>query len=316
MSDSNPYTFRRITPELLVDLNRIFFETKGSGYDINYLRKKFDTSFSGISYVGYLAYSETGEPAAFYGVFPCLMEQNGKKFLVAQSGDTITHINHQKKGLFIELARRTYELCAELSIKLVFGFPNENSYPGFIRKLNWIDFGNFESLHIKLNNLPVKRILNKLKIPYHSIYLKPMLSLFSRPLTGSDFTFDAYGSNTLHVQHDPAFLNYKKYNSIHFISFRNWRIMFSINGSSLIIGYIEKENPNRTDDVAFVLKKLGNLLGIDEIRFDFYNIPRFAEYFKHEELKKGIAVCAVLFDQGLKETLPAFSFTSFDSDTF
>jgi hypothetical protein len=315
MSDSNSYTFKRITPELLVDLNRIFIETKGSGYNIEYLSNKFNTLFLGISYVGYLAYSENNEPAAFYGVFPCLMEQNGETFLVAQSGDTITHIDHQKKGLFIELAKRTYELCIELSIKLVFGFPNENSYPGFIRKLNWLDFGAFQTFQVRLKNIPVKRILEKLNLPFESLYLKPILSIFTKRISSSDFKFNVY-NRTMHIKHDSGFLKYKNSNSVFFITYKSWKILFSINGSSLIVGYLEKESTHIKSDAFSTLKKLGIMLGVDEVRFDFFNIPIYSEYFKNEMLKAGTAVCAVIFDPFLKESMPEFSFTSFDSDTF
>src|SRR6185295_4439504 len=96
-------------------------------------------------------------PAAFYGVFPVLVLISGKEVLAAQSGDTMTHRDHQKKGLFIKLAQRTFETCREKGIELVFGLPNSNSYHGFTKKLNWQhkdDIGRFD-LKLSIKTFPL-----------------------------------------------------------------------------------------------------------------------------------------------------------------
>ena len=131
------YSLVRLNDENFEDLLVIYKSAFGIDPSIDDLRKTFNTSNFVDKNVGYIAYFNEKEPAAFYGVFPCFMNINGKKTLVCQSWDTMTHANHRRKGLFIKLAKKTYDLCENLGIKLVFGFPNENSYPGFVKKLNW-----------------------------------------------------------------------------------------------------------------------------------------------------------------------------------
>lgn len=113
--------------------------------DLGSLAAKFRTGSFGPEYVGHVAYpsdtvpDENGlrVPAAYYGVFPIAVRFGDEEVLCAQSGDTMTHHNHRGKGLFIDLARRTYNTARAEGVQFVFGFPNDNSYPGFLRKLHW-----------------------------------------------------------------------------------------------------------------------------------------------------------------------------------
>src|SRR5690349_10058338 len=142
------YYFERLTPENISDLVSIYKEAFGKVVTVDFLNNKNNTAWCGISYAGYIAYaSATKTPAAFYGVFPCYLSYQGQTILAAQSGDTMTHKDHQGKGLFVTLAKKTYQLVESLGVKVVFGFPNENSYPGFVRKLNW---DHYEDLHAYL----------------------------------------------------------------------------------------------------------------------------------------------------------------------
>jgi len=67
-----------------------------------------------------------------------LASYKGKKILCAQSGDTMTHKSHRKKGLFIKLAKMTYDTAKKEGIEFIFGFPSNDSFPGFKYKLNWL----------------------------------------------------------------------------------------------------------------------------------------------------------------------------------
>ncbi|MCI1754012.1 MAG: GNAT family N-acetyltransferase [Flavobacteriales bacterium] len=130
---------------------------KNQALDEAYFRRKFDTTYTGHAWLGYLAFDqETNEPAAYYGVFPTLVSQNGEAFVAAQSGDTATHPSHRGKGLFRMLHDLTMELCREEGIAFIFGFPNQNSYPGF-KKFNWSDRATAETLtRLVVVPLPVR----------------------------------------------------------------------------------------------------------------------------------------------------------------
>lgn len=118
MSD---YRIERINEDRLKDLLQLYKASFGKTYSIRYLQNKFNTQYTGISFVGYLAYDQENQAAAYYGVFPCYINYKGRQVLSAQSGDTMTHPAHQGKGLFTKLARLTYDLAKELKVQFIFG---------------------------------------------------------------------------------------------------------------------------------------------------------------------------------------------------
>jgi GNAT superfamily N-acetyltransferase len=79
--------------------------------------------------------------AAIYTAMPVVFLINGTRQKALQSIDTITDVDHRGKGLFPKLAARLYKDAEAAGFELVYGFPNENSAPGFFKKLQWIPFG-------------------------------------------------------------------------------------------------------------------------------------------------------------------------------
>ncbi len=126
-----------------------------------YFSMKYDTTYTGTQYIGYIAY-DGHTPVAYYGVVPVMLSVQGKPVLAAQSCDTMTHPAYRRQGLFIELAQQAFALAKQEGIHLVFGFPNQHSYPGFIRHLGFVHQGTmmrytfrfprslYHKLHFKL----------------------------------------------------------------------------------------------------------------------------------------------------------------------
>lgn len=80
--------------------------------------------------------------AALYTVWPIMLNLGGQPVLGAQSMDTMTHPDHQGKGLFVRTALACYDIAAARGIKAMYGLPNPHSYPGFVRRLNWDHTGD------------------------------------------------------------------------------------------------------------------------------------------------------------------------------
>src|ERR1700712_1888504 len=140
MSDSienNEFCFERLSRENIKDLDKLHTAVYGKTQPPDYFIKKYDTAYTGVEYTGYIAYNDKHQPAAFYGVIPCVVRFDEQLFLAAQSADTMTHPKYQYKGLFVKLANCTYKLCKDLRINFIFGFPNQNSLHGFLVKLSW-----------------------------------------------------------------------------------------------------------------------------------------------------------------------------------
>lgn len=130
----------------------------GDILNISNIEQKFDTSYSGHDIIGYVAL-DGDVLAAFYGVFPCVLHVDGHLVLGAQSGDTVTNASYRGRGLFIELAKLTYEAAKKEGIKVVYGFPSPSSLPGFKKHLNWIIQG--ESKAIKLPGIGLLNVFER-----------------------------------------------------------------------------------------------------------------------------------------------------------
>ena len=89
-----------------------------------------------------------------YAVSPAQLSVNGKTNVVGLSMTTMTHPDYTRRGVFTKLASELYsKIEGELGISIVYGFPNANSYPGFISKLGWQEVDQIKSLRFDgLNN--------------------------------------------------------------------------------------------------------------------------------------------------------------------
>lgn len=75
--------------------------------------------------------------AAHYVCIPVSLKLFGRRVSALLSLNTATHPSYQGKGLFTQLAERTYAAAAEAGFDAVYGVANANSTPGFTRKLGF-----------------------------------------------------------------------------------------------------------------------------------------------------------------------------------
>ncbi len=79
--------------------------------------------------------------AAHYAVIPVKMEISERIVPGLLSMATVTHPEHQGKGLFKQLAKCTYDYATRMGYEFVIGVANSNSFPGFIKHLRFQDVG-------------------------------------------------------------------------------------------------------------------------------------------------------------------------------
>lgn len=87
-----------------------------------------------------IAHTEAGlfvEPAAVYAAFPTRFRLNGMTHIAYQSFDTLTVAQFRGQGLFVRLAEILYQRVATQGSPLVYGIPNDESFGGFVRRLDW-----------------------------------------------------------------------------------------------------------------------------------------------------------------------------------
>lgn len=307
------YYFKPVSPENIIDIHYLIKSVYNVDRDLEEIKKKYNTEFFGLYAVGLIAYSKEDDlPAAYYGVFPCQFTYESKTYLAAQSGDTMTHPNHRKKGLFVTLAKKTYELCKELGIEFVFGFPGEASYYGFVKKLEWQhneDIVKYSFLSILIPYALIQKI-----VPTRA-YLK-IASLLTKPFINKDYPYSNIDSNAPHISRSNNFYNYKEKLNNFNIRFLGLNVWFQVKSLNLIVGDIDISNQSNPKSVIYRLRLLAIYLGLPRVLFHVSqnsNLNNFLE--KKYDKEKGLAIGYIDL-LATKVPLTKLNFTYSDFDTF
>lgn len=253
------YPIERLSAANIHHLQTLYRSVFGRKMSIEFFLKKYDTKFTGVEFVGYVAFAPNGTPAAFYGVIPCFLRIQGVKVLAAQSADTMTHPDHRRAGLFLTLAGETYRLAAEKGIRLIFGFPNENSLPGFM-KLNWIFLpANMKVFMLRASRFAFKNVLKKIPLmsKAHDNWLR---SLYPTKKKAGDFVTEDG------VIKDPAFVDYKKYSNAWFVEIDETLVWLKADGT-LKVGYIAWNDRIAMPGFLLKLKLLAIRAGCSQVMF-------------------------------------------------
>lgn len=324
--NNSEYKFVRLSSNNLADLLILIKDAYGREDSIERLKKKYNTKIWGAQFIGYIAYSrESEEVAAYYGVFPISFKHEGKVVLAAQSGDTMTHSNHRRRGLFVQLAEKTYLLAKEKGVKFIFGFPNDNSFPGFKNKLGWQFEKKMKNYNFIVPTLPVDLVMKKIgEGSLSKTRDKYCLKVLSYFMSGNiPFVFSTNENyNSCVLIKDLNYFRYKHSNN-HFVYSYNNKVKLWIKyDGSLVIGDISFDNENCSESIKtkiikealYRIKLMASFCGI--IRIKMYVSPNsnIDKIFKNIKHRDGLNIGYL--DFGSNIPLGKFSFTYSDFDTF
>jgi hypothetical protein len=312
-AEKKAYRIERLGKDNLDDLDRLYQAVYGKTPPPGYFQKKYDTSYTGAEYLGYFAYNSEGLAIAYYGVMPCFLQYKRDILLAAQSGDTMTHPAYRNKGLFVELCNLTIDLCRQTEVRLLFGFPNQNSYPGFVNKLGWTKTGGLECFSLPVDTLPLSSLPVRwplLKGAYRT-WCSALLRHRRLPLAGipGSFGTDGFGG----VCRDEAYLDYKRYNDTLVIAIGRARAWISIR-QDMTVGDLSLEGEDFDTTIA-TLRKITARLGIRRIYF--HSSPGTPMHGLFSARYPAIPSFPIIFrDLGAGVPLDTFKFTFADIDTF
>ena len=259
------YLIKRLSKESTKDLALLHSEVYSTSVNEDYFIKKYDTAYTGIEYIGFVAYHKNGLPIAFYGVIPCFITFQSRMVLAAQSADTMTHPKHRYKGMFVDLSKKTFDLCKQNGIQLIFGFPNQNSYHGAVHKLGWKQTETMHCFTIATQAFPFKKILRVLRFGrLYNRYMRYVISKYSNGSKGVDNSVIADGFAGVYRNED--FFSYKKYNDTHVLIIGNSKIWISIK-DSLNIGDMENITEKNFQMAIEGIRTIARKLGIRQIQF-------------------------------------------------
>lgn len=265
MENTKEYTIKRIDASMLTNLEDLHTLVYGSRPAPRHFPKKYDTAYTGVSFVGFMAYHADGEPLAYYGVLPCLMEYKGGIVLAAQSADTMTNPKYRYKGLFVELSLITFELCKTLGIKFVFGFPNQNSYHGAVNKLGWKMTHTMERFYVPVDSLPLEGTASRFGW-LKALYARYVDRVFGRytlaqPGLGNAFAAEGFGG----ICRDERYLLYRTYSASRVIRIGSARVWMRVRGG-LVIGDMQVNDADFESTIES-LRDLARMAGLSGISF-------------------------------------------------
>jgi hypothetical protein len=308
------YSFVRINRENINHLEPIFFNAFGIKFSLSDYIKKLDTFYAPISYVGYICYYKELLPCSYYGLYPIYSRIQGKKVLISQSGDTMTHSNHIGRGLFYESAAITYDFCLNNGIYGVFGFPSKSSYPGFKKKLNWNFSENINNYTFIIPTFPIAYFFRKIKFLnfFYNYWLKFVLLFFEK---GDFFNGSILASNQDGIIRDKSLWEYKLLKSENkLIKINKTNIVLKFNGR-IGVGDIDFCSESELSSILFKLKILAFFTFSAQISF-FVSPNTFLDNFlgKCSVPNKGLPIGFRSFSKEV--ILDNLKFTYFDFDTF
>jgi len=249
----------RFSEQLIPQFLELFRASFGKSISEEHLQKKYATENLGGSYFGYMAFHQN-KPIAYYGVLPVPFILDEKKLTAVQSADTMTHPDYRRHGLFPLLAKKTYQLAKEKGASFVFGWPNENSYPSFKNKLDWIDLGNMQRFSVKVNTLPLAKLFFKLR------FLRPLYMRFAKLLLGiNGLEKTEFIEPENCVSRNIAYLKYKEQAGV-FSVFSNYGNVTASLDYRLKIGDLTQKQSNSFAKLLNELKRKCFLSGITEIQ--------------------------------------------------
>lgn len=167
---------REYIPGDEIRIIKLFNDTIGLGRKIAQWQWQFPDNIHGE---GWITLGESnGEIIGQYCMMHVPLNFLGHKLRTGQSCDTMVRPDHQRKGWFVKLARRNYEYAAGMGVEAVFGMPGRNSYPGFMRDLDWAKIAELKYFFYRLEFQKLK-ILKKFGIGQVLRWFFSLPNLFS-----------------------------------------------------------------------------------------------------------------------------------------
>ena len=134
------WTVRLAQPSDARRIAELFETVFGLSRSVAHTTWKFDQNPAGPPVV---VVAEDGDRiVGQYALWPTPLRLGGTSVLGAQSLETMTHPDYRGQGMFTVLANESFIAAADRGVEVLYGFPNSNSFHGFVRRLNWDHTGD------------------------------------------------------------------------------------------------------------------------------------------------------------------------------
>lgn len=309
------YEFHRISRERLKDIQHLYKEVFGKDMPLDFFIKKYDTAYTGIENIGYIAYhKETGEVAATTALIPVVFRFRDQIIIGGHSGDSATSNNHQKKGLYSYLLMKGEELAIQEGVQFFWGFANQNSVGPAVKSLGLTNNEKMNCYHFSIPAIPVEALCRK--IPFlqnlYQRYVSFVLNCFFKPADRlpDNFVLD----NRCGTMRNEAYRLYKKLDHSSVWKLGNTIVWLKVQGG-MQVGDVEAADFNQLKKMVQRLKWIAFLVGTHKMFFHFSpRLPINAWMEKLCPKTQSWPICFKDYTTGLP--LEELNFTYADLDNF
>jgi hypothetical protein len=207
----------------------------------------------------------------------------------------------------------TYELAKQSGVEFIFGFPNDNSYPGFVKKLDWVHYANIQNYKIKTGALPFEKVAKKFKFIsglYTSLFLNKIKingKVFENSLT-------AQLKDQGNILHNTDFLNYKVYYKSSIVNLNGVNCWIKVDGR-MWIGDIEFCEKTKFYETVNALIALAKKVSCSTVQFSVFENSLYDQWLKEKyKLHSKNAVGYLNLSNTYKPE--QFAYQALDFDTF
>jgi len=259
------YTIAPLSLENINDLLYLYKAVFNNSISLGQVLKKYDTSYLGKSHFGHIAY-HNGQPIAFHGAIPVLMQYYNDNELAAQYGDAMTLPNYNGKGLFTTLGKQTDKQLRNQGINFVWGFPNQNSEFGYLNKLEWNYVERMQCYKIKTSILPFEKIVRKFDLTTN-LYEKHIANVFEKYKVNTYLNGSVFKSNSIvSTVRNKDYYTYKSFSNNFTIEIKGVLFWIKIK-NGLLVGDVESSSKNAFNIALEKLKTIASKNGIGELVF-------------------------------------------------
>ena len=151
--DAVPYT-----PDLAQEVLALCRRTWGDVEiaDASYHRWQYQENPAGPALAALARERSTGALVGQFGAVPLRISVDGETRIAALALNVVTDAPYRRRGVFVRLAGAADERMADAGVTFAFAMPNENSFPGFVRRLG---YGHVGDVPLLVRPLNVRRIV-------------------------------------------------------------------------------------------------------------------------------------------------------------
>ncbi len=313
------YRLARVRGPEMAPLVPLFRETfRRPDFNLEWLKKKYACKFGGVEGFSCVAFTEEGQAAASFGVLPWPIRFGDRTEIAAQAVDAATHHEHRRRGLFTRLAEMARELCDSAGISFLFAFPHrqEDSYPGFIRKLGYTHLDDLDLIEYRLpvRTFWMERVARRVG-PLHRLYGGHLQRTLNAYVPSDPFLENSLLSEGFAATHrDRAFHSYKSLLGNRVLAVDGGRVWLKVR-RGFMVGDLEASSEAEMEKTIRVLERLAVRLGIHQILFQSSKGTRFSRFFADRFQS---FPCLTVVYRNLRSQIPAerLRFTFGDLDNF